>query len=307
MYCQNTENHHLFSFFIFRHFISKGHIQLSINFLVKNNLFYLALISALFFSTASAMAQELTCEERNEKLCFSTSEKSYEEDETIVLSGIVNPIILDEPVTIRVVNAGSIIHIAQLQVAQDGTFSDTIRASGPNWRIDGTYTISAFYGTVTYEQNIEFFTKQDVTATTKIFEVDAGSAGTFDVDYTIRGASVKNMLVDPEIFALIVIIVSDDDGSITLQLPRESIDAKKTDDIDDTFIILIDGIEVPYEEEVTNQQARTITIEFEQGDSDIEIIGTFVIPEFGNVVMLILVLAIISTILISTKKRILIR
>ena len=100
---------------------------------------------------------------------------------------------------------------------------------------------------------------------------------------------------------------TDDDGSITLQLPRVSIDAKKTDDADDTFIILIDGIEVPYEEKVTNQQARTITIEFEQGDSDIEIIGTFVIPEFGNVVMWVLVLAIISTILISTKKRILIR
>ncbi len=274
---------------------------------MKNNLFYLALISALFFSSASAMAQELTCEERNEKLCFSTSEKSYEENETIVLSGIVNPIILDEPVTIRVVYEGSIIHIAQLQVAQDGTFSDTIIASGPNWKIDGTYTISAFYGTVRYEQNIEFFTKQDVTATSKTFEVDAGSAGTFDIDYTIRGASVKNMLVDPEIFALIVIIESDDDGSIILQLPRVSIDAKKTDDTDDTFIILIDGIEVPYEEKVTNQQARTITIEFEQGDSDIEIIGTFVIPEFGNVVMLVLVLAIISTILISTKKRILMR
>jgi len=307
MYYQNTENHHPFSFFIFRHFISKGHIQLSINFLVKNNLFYLALISALFFSSASVMAQELTCEERNEKICFSTSEKSYEEDETIVLSGIVNPIILDEPVTIRVVYEGSIIHIAQLQIAQDGTFSDTIIASGRNWKIDGTYTISAFYGTVTYEQNIEFFTKQDVTATSETFEVDAGSAGTFDVDYTIRGASVKNMLVDPEIFALIVIIKSDDDGSITLQLPRASIDAKKTDETDDTFIILIDGIEVPYEEKVTNQQARTITIEFEQGDSDIEIIGTFVIPEFGNVVMLVLVLAIISTILISTKKRLLIR
>ena len=44
-----------------------------------------------------------------------------------------------------------------------------------------------------------------------------------------------------------------------------------------------------------------ITIEFEQGDSDIEIIGTYVVPEFGTVVMMILIVGIMATILITRK------
>ena len=115
------------------------------------------------------------------------------------------------------------------------------------------------------------------------------------------------MIVDSEIFALIVILETEDDGSITLDLPRESIDAKTSNDIDDTFIILIDGVEVPYREIATNAQSRTISIEFEEGDSDIEIIGTFVIPEFGSIVMIVLVIGIISTIILSSKFRMPIR
>ncbi len=111
------------------------------------------------------------------------------------------------------------------------------------------------------------------------------------------------MLVDPDNFALIVIVDSEIDGSITLDLPRVSIDAKKNDGTDDTFLVFIDGAEVPLEETV-NPNSRKIKIEFEEGDSDIEIIGTFVVPEFGGIVVMIFVIAIISSILISSKKRI---
>ena len=73
---------------------------------------------------------------------------------------------------------------------------------------------------------------------------------------------------------------------------------------DDDFIILIDGAEVPYTAASTNSESRTISIDFEEGDLDIEIIGTFVIPEFGNIVMIILFIGIFSTILLSTRYRI---
>jgi predicted secreted protein with PEFG-CTERM motif len=153
------------------------------------------------------------------------------------------------------------------------------------------------------ETNFQYLTKLAVTETTDIFEVNAGSAGTFDVNYTIRGATVKDMLVDPEIFALIAILETEDDGALTLDLPRQSIDAKKSDNTDDAFIILIDGVEVPYKEIATDVDSRTITIEFEEGDSDIEIIGTFVVPEFGTISILILIVGIISMMFLSTKYR----
>jgi len=110
------------------------------------------------------------------------------------------------------------------------------------------------------------------------------------------------MLIDKDIFALIVIIESENDGSITLEMPRDAFDAKKQDQTDDTFIIIIDGIEVPYQETVTNTNSRIITINFEEGDSDIEIIGTTIIPEFGTIAVMILAVGIITTIIV-TKNR----
>ena len=47
---------------------------------------------------------------------------------------------------------------------------------------------------------------------------------------------------------------------------------------------------------------RTITINFEEGDSQIQIIGTYVIPEFGTIVMIILMVGILTSILL-TKNR----
>ena len=253
-------------------------------------------IVLISITTFSALGQ-------TQEFFLITSQNSYEEGELVVVSGNVTSILEGTPVSIQILREGNLVDIAQVIVAQDGKFTSTFKATGPLWTQDGTYIVRALYGTITQETNFEFFTKDTIEETTDSFEVDAGSYGTFDIAYTIRGATVENMLVDSDIFALIVIIDSEDDGTITLDLPRQSIDAKKSDTTDDTFIILIDGIEVPYDEILTDDQNRRITIDFEEGDSDIEIIGTFVVPEFGNIAMLILTMSIISIIFLSSKIR----
>lgn len=253
----------------------------------------------LSLATFSAFAQT------TELLSVKTSENSYEEGDTIIIFGNVTSIILDTPVTLQIFHEGNLVDIAQITVAQDGKFTHTMLAKGPLWQKEGKYIVRASYGAnYMVETNFEYSTELSVIETTDIFEVNAGSYGTFDVGYTVRGATVKNMIIDPEIFALIVIVETEDDGSITLDLPRKSIDAKKNDSTDDSFIILIDGVEVPYKEIATDVNSRKITIGFEQGDSDIEIIGTFVIPEFGSIAMLILIVGIVSIILLSSKYRI---
>ena len=47
----------------------------------------------------------------------------------------------------------------------------------------------------------------------------------------------------------------------------------------------------------------TLTIPFSYGSEEIEIIGTFVIPEFGTIAVLVLVAAISSIIIISAKNK----
>ena len=57
-----------------------------------------------------------------------------------------------------------------------------------------------------------------------------------------------------------------------------------------------------YEESVVlRRYLESITINFEQGDSDIEIIGTYVVPEF-NAAIIILVVGIMTTILVVKNK-----
>ena len=235
-------------------------------------------------------------------ISVQTNDKNYEEKDIIVISGAVNIIVGETPVVLQIFFEGNRVEIAQLTVAQDGSYSHTVIAEGPRWQKSGDYRVSASYGEGNIvETEFKYSLKSDAIST-KIFEVDAGSYGTFDVKHTVIGATIKDIRVNQEIFGLVVQIESTDEGSITLELPREFVGANTKDGKDEKFIILIDTIPVDYEEEGTSADIRTITIEFEQGDSDIEIIGTYVMPEFGAIVMVILIVGIMTTVLATRSK-----
>ncbi len=258
-------------------------------------LFSIILLSVISMSSAFAESSLISVQ---------TDDNQYDEGDTIVISGQVTTIVGSTPATLQLFNDGNLIDIAQITIAQDGSYSHTVIAEGPLWKKSGDYTVRVSYGEGNIaESEFSYTPKSDVTTTTTNFEVDAGSHGTFDVKYTIKGATVKDMVVDSDIFALIVQIESTDEGDITLELPREFIGAEKQDGKDDKFIILIDGIEVNYGE-ISNVggDSRTISIEFEQGDSDIEIIGTYVIPEFGTIAMMVLIIGIMATVVIARNK-----
>ena len=62
---------------------------------------------------------------------------------------------------------------------------------------------------------------------------------------------------------------------LTIDLPRNIIDAKiHGNDNDDIFFVLMDGIEIPYDEVAADAQSRKMQIKFEKGTSELEIIGT---------------------------------
>jgi len=262
---------------------------------VEIKIFY-GIIVLFFISTATAFAQESIISQ------FQTDDKNYDEGDTVVISGIVNTIIGKTPIIIQIIYETTYVHLAQIEVAQDGSFSETVIAEGPLWKKAGEYIVRASYQDQIVEVEFSYTPKSELIETTTNFEVDAGSYGTFDVEYTIKGGTVKDMIVDSDGFAIIVQIDSTDEGTITLDLPREYIGAEKQDGKDDTFIILIDGIEVAYQESVVHSKSRVITINFEEGDSDIEIIGTYVIPEFGTIAMMILIVGIMTVILASRNK-----
>ena len=266
-------------------------------------IFY-GILFLVILSTGTVFAQEDT-ESIIPPITVQTDDKNYDEGDTIVISGKVITAIKGVNIVLQLFTEGNMIEIAQITIAQDGTYSHTILAEGPLWKKSGTYVVRSSYevggGTIA-EAEFEYVPKSDIVETKENFEVNAGSKGTFDVEYIIKGGTVKDIIINSNNFALEVEIETTDDGSITLDLPREFIGAEKQDGKDDVFIILIDGIDVAYEESVVLSESRKITITFEEDDSKIEIIGTYVVPEFGTMIMMILVIGII-VIIISTRNK----
>jgi len=259
--------------------------------------FFLILLILFVANLIPSFAQYAT------NVSVNTDRLSYIDGDTIVISGNVKAILTGTPILIQIFDPlSNRIEIAQKDVAQDGSYIHTIKATGPLWEKYGEYTVKVSFGPVdTVEVIFSFVPEEVMSETKKIFEVDAGSYGTFDVPYLIRGGSIEDVTIDKEGLALIVSLNSPSDGTISLDIPRKLTDAKLSDGNDISFIILVDGVEVSYQE-TTTSTSRTLTVQFIEGDSEIEIIGTYIIPEFGSIATMILSVGILFIIIVSASR-----
>ena len=236
-------------------------------------------------------------------LSVNTDENIYDEGDIILVSGNVSTIIGNTPITLQLFQSGNLIGVAQIEVSEDGNYSHIILAEGPQWKIEGKYTVKVVYGEGNVaETQFSFIPGSEVIETSNNFEVNMGDSGTFDIRYTIRGGTIDDIVIKPEILGLGIKINTMDKGILVLDLPREYIDAEKQDGKDDVFIVLIDDVQTTYEEPTLYSEFRTLTINFEKGDSEIQIIGTHVIPEFGTIVMIILTIGIMASILLTRNR-----
>jgi len=257
-----------------------------------------------------AIGMVFNAAEAVDQISLSTSNDIYYSGDYVVVFGSVNTIFENMPITIQIYHDSNLVDVAQVPVAQDGTFVKSFNAVGQQWEGEGTYTIRAQYTpTQIAETPFEFFS-QMIDKSSAEYPVDIPNSGTFDVGYTIRGGEVKGITMNQERYSLLVETNVGSNGNLILKLPRDSFDAQKDDNTDITFIILIskqnnaatDFMQVEYEEIAVSPDYRTIRIPLEEGDRWVEVIGTYVIPEFGSVVIIILVVAVSSAIIMSKSK-----
>ena len=238
-------------------------------------------------------------------IVVTTDKSSYSEGETILVTGEVKDLYSGTPVSLIVKNDNAIVALAQLTVGADKKFSTEITAGG-TMRTSGTYTIEVTYGTQNRVATTSFefggSTDTPIQKPSKVTATTVSIEGADDlVGYKITGGKLLSIMPDVDANSLIVSIDATSDGSLTLTIPRSVLDAM-IDGEDDDFFVLIDGEEVDFEE-TTSSKDRTLIIAFPAGAEEIEIIGTYVIPEFGTIAAMILAVAIISIIAISAKSR----
>ena len=222
-------------------------------------------ILCVIFTLILAVGITIHAAEATESITIETSNDVYYSGDFVVVFGKVQTIFENTPITIQILNQGNLIGIAQIKVAQDGTFVTSFNASGPLWTNDGTYQVSVAYASATTQTTFEFF-RQSIDKSSASFPVNIPNSGSFD--------------------------------------------AQKSDGVDGSFIILIgkensepkNFTQVEYEEIGTGTDYRTIRIQLEKDDKLVDIIGTYIIPEFGSIVIIILVVAISSTIIISKSR-----
>jgi predicted secreted protein with PEFG-CTERM motif len=130
---------------------------------------------------------------------------------------------------------------------------------------------------------------------------DAQSGQSYTVNYGITGATIDDISINPQDTSLIVSLASSNDGNLTMTMPRSLIDAKASTG-DDQFFVLVDGADTDFTESKTNAD-RTITVSFPQDTRQIEVIGTQVVPEFGGLSFVVLMIAIVSIVAVSAKTR----
>jgi len=270
---------------------------------------YNSKILCIMLTLTLAIGMVFNAAEAVEQISLSTSNDIYYGGDYVVVFGNVNTIFENMPITIQIYHETNLVDVAQVLVAQDGTFVKSFIAVGQQWKNEGTYVIRVQYtSTQIAETTFEFFS-QVVDKSSAVFPVQIPNSGTFDVGYTIRGGDVTEINMNVDRYSLLVKTTMDTNGNLILKLPRESFDAQ-SDSKDNTFIVLIskennepgDFVQIEYEEIATSSDYRTIRIPLEEGDKWIEVIGTYVIPEFGSVVIIILVVAVSSAIIISKSR-----
>ena len=256
-------------------------------------------------------------------LSINTDLPRYSQGDTIVMTGHVRDSQNETAVTLRVFNSlKNMISIAQLLPSSDGSFTKTFLATGPLWKSAGNYTIVAQYGLYTNTTSTFYYNGGDggstiTKATNGTYALQSGSQ-IYNIPYIIKGGTVSSMNILAPQYTLEITVSTTADGSITVTLPRNMIDAKippppnpdanltgaKVDTAgleDSTFIVTANSKQVTQFTETKNQNVRILSIPLHNGDNKIDIIGTVIVPEFGQIAALVLAIAIISIIAVSAK------
>lgn|GEM_PF-793707 len=123
----------------------------------------------------------------------------------------------------------------------------------------------------------------------------------YNVNYTITGATINDMLINTHETSVVISLNSTSDGNLIVDLPRTLIDAKAGAN-DDQFIVLVDDTYTDFHESKTSTD-RTLSIAFTNGTQRIEVIGTQIVPEFGSLSFVILTVSILSMVIIFSKTK----
>ena len=246
-------------------------------------------------------------------ITIETDKDIYDHASTIILTGNVDPVDLrGSEVTIMCKSPGGmgVCGIYQLSVNSDGNFSVSINTATFLMKKDGIYEFQANYSgladaTVSVELTNAIETAETGTAVIGTAVTGTGEAGTDEgsfyklapgqIEYDITCNASPAFFANADDDSIVILLDATDDGILTITLHDELI--KPFDD--GTFVVIVDNQVM----QDFTQIGNTLTIPCLAGTEKIEIHGSWAIPEFGVIAVMILAVAIVSIIVVTAKTR----
>jgi hypothetical protein len=231
--------------------------------------------------------------QNSNSITVATNKASYNIGDKVVITGSVQQIINENPVTIIVRNPiGNVYEVGQATLLNNIFLHDFVVSDGSQ---NGVYTINIKYGDQTAETQfmISAGQLQIIPISNNVIKVRGdnttlikyGTAEVSTVDNSISISLDTNKITS---------------GSITeeYQIPKEVIDAPGGQ-----LVVREDGNPVACTQTETDVQ-RILDCPIQAGTKQLMFIGTVVIPEFGPITMSILTIGILASLVIFSRYKI---
>ena len=229
-------------------------------------------------------------------LTVATDAESYTTGDTITVTGQLDATNINQPLLLQVLDEqGNRDRIDQVTVAADGSYSYSFTAGGL-MNTNGTYTILVNYKTTSEETTFEFVSTDEGPVSWRPIDVNINGTN-HRIEYMISGSGNRLVSVtgDVETISFLATLSTESDGTLSLRFNEAIFDAETV------FVAFLDAI--PSDEDYPAGPGATnvIRIDFEAGTEEIEILGDFIIPEFGAIAAIVLAVAIVGIIVATTR------
>jgi len=272
--------------------------------------------AAALLGSQPAMAQSGIVSPVIVPITIETDALEYTHSATIEVNGAVKNYNERFEVTLAVISPqGNRVNIQQLEVdPETNRYSTAISTAGPLWNYDGRYTIEVQYGVGSGASNKAHVDLVGSGITNPVREAmpeeDTGAmmgrecaanglaVGDDCVRYTISGGSVigasTSFAGEGGGTSMLIEVNSMEPGTLTVSPDRPACTA------DDGYIVLVDG----QEWDDYNVLTDSIAVSLNAGASSVEVIGACVVPEFGALAAVILVVAVAAAIVATGRGRV---
>lgn len=199
------------------------------------------------------------------------------------------------PITLTVTDpSGKIIYSPKVSFDSTGNFKYQIQPTLPQFST-GTFIVEATHPDleVPVQFQFEVFPVGSVptsgSSTSSTCTASELSALGNCIPFTITGATVASSTIDTNSKAIVIKLSNSNDGTLTIN--------PSSDIITGISMVLVDGQEW---DDVTIS-GNEVTVMFPAGTEKIEVLGTSIIPEFGTIAALILVMSIAAIVFMTGK------